>query len=220
MTRRDVAKHAENASRPGAAICKPVRARLHLQTMTDSTQAPHANPSLGPSRPALVLTALGPDRPGIVKEIASYVRRHGGNIEDTRMSKLGGEFAVLVLITGQDESISKLEQSLSELDVALGISCFMKRTLTSPPSGTLYQLEASGFDQPGIVESVSQVLAEKGVNVTSFSSRVENVPLTGTAMFFLDAQISLPEGMLIRELDGALSAMCERENLEYILQQA
>lgn len=188
--------------------------------MTDSSQTPPANPAIGPDRPALVLTALGPDRPGIVKEIASYVRRHGGNIEDTRMSKLGGEFAVLVLITGQDESISKLEQSLSELDVALSISCFMKRTTTSPPSGTLYQLEASGFDQPGIVESVTHVLAEKGVNVTSFSSRVENVPLTGTAMFFLDAQISLPDGMLIRELDGALSAMCERENLEYILQQA
>ncbi len=220
MTRRDVFKHAENVSPLEAAVCQPAGARVHLQIMTDSSHAPSANSAPGPTRPALVLTALGPDRPGIVKEIASYVRRHGGNIEDTRMSKLGGEFAVLVLVTGQLESISQLEKSLSELDAALGISCFMRRTTTTPASGTLYQLEASGFDQPGIVENVSQVLAEKGVNVTSFSSRVENVPLSGTAMFFLDAQISLPDGMLIRELEGALSAVCERENLEYILQQA
>lgn len=171
------------------------------------------------ARQALVITALGPDRPGLVKDLASHVREHGGNIEDTRMSKLGGEFAVLLLVTGGEKALSDLEEFTS-LEKNLGISCFSKRTSTSPAEGALYELEASGFDQPGIVEAVSQVLAEKKVNVTSFSSRVENVPLTGTLMFFLNAEVALPEGVLIHELEGALAAVCERENLEYILQKA
>lgn len=187
--------------------------------MSESSKATEQAGSNNAERQALVVTAVGPDRSGLVKDLASYVRERGGNIEDTRMSKLGGEFAVLLLVTGSEEALSRLEQ-VEALEKSLSISCFTKRTNTAPPEGALYELEASGFDQPGIVEAVSQVLAEKKVNVTSFSSRVENVPLTGTLMFFLNAEIALPAGVLVHELEGALAATCERENLEYILQKA
>ena len=43
----------------------------------------------------LVITALGDDRPGIVDELSNALFRHNLNIEDSRMSVLGGEFAVL-----------------------------------------------------------------------------------------------------------------------------
>ncbi|MCK5262904.1 MAG: glycine cleavage system protein R, partial [Gammaproteobacteria bacterium] len=48
----------------------------------------------------LVITALGADRPGIVDELSNTLLTHQLNIEDSRMSVLGGEFAILLLVTG------------------------------------------------------------------------------------------------------------------------
>ena len=55
----------------------------------------------------LVLSALGPDRPGIVAEVTSYVTERGGNIEDSRMAVLGGEFGVMMLVSGTADEIAR-----------------------------------------------------------------------------------------------------------------
>ena len=59
----------------------------------------------------LVLTALGPDRPGIVDTISKYIFKHCGNIEDSRMVVLGSEFAMIMLVTGSADAISAIRQN-------------------------------------------------------------------------------------------------------------
>ena len=63
----------------------------------------------------LVLTALGPDRPGIVDTISKYIFKHNGNIEDSRMTVLGSEFAMIMLISGSMDTISAIRQNKSEM---------------------------------------------------------------------------------------------------------
>ncbi len=171
------------------------------------------------SRPGLVVTAVGPDRPGLVRELAGHIRKLGGNIEDTRMSKLGGEFAVLLLVTGDPGSLGELKASAVGLESALGVTCFFKNTSTVAPAsdGTRYAFRASGVDHPGIVETVTHVLSTRSINVTSFSSHIENAPLTGTPMFCLEAEVELPEGTDFGELVSSLTDVCARENLEFSL---
>lgn len=175
-----------------------------------------------PSRPGLVVTAVGPDRPGLVRELAGHIRKLGGNIEDTRMSKLGGEFAVLILVTGEAAALSELKATSSQLESALSVSCFFHDTSTSPRSSdaSLYHLHASGVDRPGIVESVTEVLAARSVNVASLTSRIENAPLSGTPMFVIDVDIELPSKVDYQELASSLSESCARENLEFSLEKA
>src|SRR5690606_19919867 len=159
------------------------------------------------SRPGLVLTAVGPDRPGLVKDLAGHVRKWGGNIEDTRMSKLGGEFAFLVLITGQDSALHQIKESIPQLEVALGVACFCKSTATGAPpdDGALFEFEASGVDHPGIVEAITEAFASRNINVTSLSSRIENAPLTGTPTFILEAQVHVPDGTAEQDLRLSLT---------------
>lgn len=175
----------------------------------------------GANRPGLVVTAVGPDRPGLVKELSGHIRRLGGNIEDTRMTKLGGEFAVLILVTGEVGALSELQASSAGLESALGVTCFLRRTSTGTPASdsSRYSFRASGVDHPGIVESVTNVLAARAINVTSFSSHIENAPLTGTPMFCLDAEVELPPGTDYKELVSGLSDACGRENLEFSLDE-
>lgn len=47
----------------------------------------------------LVVTASGPDRPGIVARLSKRVLDCGGNVELSRMARLAGEFSILMLIT-------------------------------------------------------------------------------------------------------------------------
>jgi glycine cleavage system transcriptional repressor len=160
---------------------------------------------------------VGPDRPGLVRELAGHIRKLGGNIEDTRMSKLGGEFAVLVLVTGDAAALGELKASAPQLESALGVSCFVRDTSTGARSiGTsLFNFRASGVDHPGIVESITEVLAVRSINVTSFTSWIENAPLTGTPMFVIDVEVELPGKADYQELVSSLGEACARENLEF-----
>ena len=63
----------------------------------------------------LVITALGEDRPGIVDELSNVLSTHQLNIEDSRMSVLGGEFAILMLVSGASNSIDAFIDKIPEL---------------------------------------------------------------------------------------------------------
>ena len=73
-----------------------------------------------------------------------------------------------------------------------------------------YRLRVSGFDWPGIVASISKVLAGKGVNVASLESRVQNAPLSGTPMFMLSAEVQVPSQLALSSLRKELVGRLRR----------
>jgi glycine cleavage system transcriptional repressor len=169
---------------------------------------------------ALVLTALGPDRPGIVAALSALLGAAGANIEDTRMAKLGGEFAVLVLVTGTERVLSEVLGLKGRIEEELGVTCSLKRTSKPAPSGDglRYRLEVSGFDRPGIVQSIASVLSKLDINVSNLSSRVVHAPLSGTPMFLLDAELEVPRKVNLPSLRRDVANACERENLDFSLE--
>jgi len=171
------------------------------------------------SRAGLVLTWLGPDRPGLVSKIATFVKELGGNIEDTRMAKLGGEFAVLMFVTGPDSALGALEADRTPKEQELGLTSFVKRTRLEPSiaQSLVYTISVNALDRPGIVEAISRVLAEHAVNVVSLSSRVEPAPWSGSPLFELTAELHVPAGVAIVTLRRELDRAAERENLDYTL---
>ncbi len=174
------------------------------------------------SSPGLIVTALGPDRPGLVNRLAAFIGRAGGNIEDTRMVKLGGEFAVLVYVTGTQAALDALLADRAQIEREIGLSVFAKATKkdASPRKGLAYVLTVSALDRPGIVESVSDVLARFEVNVASLTSKVAYAPLSGTPMFQLEAELEVPPELNLKELRRAVDDAAERENLDLSLTPA
>src|SRR4051794_15954181 len=106
----------------------------------------------------LIITSLGTDRPGIVEELSGWILENGGNIEDSRMSLLGGEFASLVLVSGEAGFAERLEGSRAAFESDRGQTVFARRVKASPGAPQVshlrYNLKATALDHPGIVHQV------------------------------------------------------------------
>ena len=167
----------------------------------------------------LVLTAVGPDRPGLVNEISSLVLAAGANLEDSRMAILGGEFALLMLVSGDDQAMRDVETRGSELGERLGLRVITKVTTSQlPPRDFLpYQIRVTGVDRPGIVQRVASVLAGRSVNVASLESRLAYAPESGTPMFILEASLQIPSALALADLRRELGAACDEENWDFTL---
>ncbi len=168
----------------------------------------------------LVLTAVGADRPGLVSEISSLVLAAGANLEDSRMAILGGEFALLMLVSGEPIAVAAVEQSSVELGARLGLRVLTKATSPqqAPRDFLPYQIRVTGVDRPGIVQRVAAVLAARGVNVASLESRLSYAPLSGTPMFILEAALQIPSVLALADLRRELASACEEENWDFTLE--
>src|SRR6187431_1706193 len=167
----------------------------------------------------LVLTAVGPDRPGLVSEISSTVLAAGANLEDSRMAILGGEFALLVLVSGDERAMGEVETRGAALGERLGLRLLTKATTSRQAARDFlpFQIRVTGVDRPGIVQRVTAVLAGRGVNVASLESRLEFAPESGTAMFILEAHLQIPSALALADLRRELSRVCEDESWDYTL---
>ena len=167
----------------------------------------------------LVLTAVGPDRPGLVNRISSLIHEAGANLEDSRMAILGGEFALLVLVSGADPEIQRVEQEAGRLEAELALRVMIKRTQAETPRNFLpYAIRVTGVDRPGIVRAVAAVLARRGINVASLESRLGNAPDSGTPLFTLEAELEVPSEASLSELRHAVGELANEENLDVVLE--
>jgi glycine cleavage system transcriptional repressor len=168
----------------------------------------------------LVLTALGPDRPGLVQDISRAVEAAGANLQDSRMAILGGEFAILLLVAGSPSVIETLSKEASALGDRLKLRVFIKETESQAAPGRflLYRLRVSGVDRPGIVSHVTRSFAGHAVNVASLESRVVYAPLSGTPMFVLSADLQVPGTVVVRDLRRDIAAVCDEDNLDFVLE--
>lgn len=164
----------------------------------------------------LVLTAVGPDRPGIVSELSALIRQAGANVEDSRMAVLGGEFALLMLVSGSEQALERTTSAAADDAAQLGLSV-MHRPTTGPKKASgvqPYVLRVSGLDRPGIVQAITGVLARRRVNVGSLDSRLAFAPESGTPLFVLEAALEVPSETAVSELRRELTATSDAENLD------
>jgi glycine cleavage system regulatory protein len=140
----------------------------------------------------LVLTLIGPDRPGLVEAVAEVVAAHGGNWLESRMARLAGKFAGILRIEVSADKAAALQAALAELD-ARGLK------VVGEPSGgddghrrTHPRLELVGLDRPGIVREISQLLANSGANVEELSTDRTSAPMSGEMLFQAKAGCACP----------------------------
>lgn len=175
---------------------------------------------MGDDRHYVVFTAVGPDRPGLVNEISSLMHGAGANLQDSRMAILGGEFALILLLSASPEALERVKACGARIEVDLGLRCILKDTSNRAPVGDhlLYRIRVTGVDRPGIVQAIASLLASRGINVASLETRVSYAPLSGTPMFVLEADLQIPARLDLSSLRGELAARCEEENLDFTLE--
>ena len=164
----------------------------------------------------LVISALGADRPGIVDEISNIIYNHSLNIEDSRMTVLGGEFAMLLLVSGEQSSIDAIQTQVNEIGQALQMRLMIKVTSESTPmeNAIPYAVEVTSLDHPGIVNNISSFFSQRGINIVNMHTESYSAPHTGTPMFALHMTIGVSADTNIAKLRDAFMQACEELNLD------
>lgn len=170
----------------------------------------------------LILTAIGPDQVGLVEKIAEFISRHGCNIEDSKMAVFCGEFAVIVLISGDGTNLVKIGRDYRAIETETGLAISIKTPSTrTPPAAFLpYKLTASCMDHPGIVYQISAVLSSLGINIESMETKTYAAPISGTPIFQLEADLAVPARANINQLRARFAEIQREENIDIELAAA
>ena len=167
-----------------------------------------------------VLTAVGDDRPGLVDAVTRYITERGGNLEDSRMVNLRGQFAMMMLVAGTEAAMSRLQDGLG----TLRRDCHVHAELRPAELGSARRVAALPFrlntwamDHPGLMQSVSHLLGELGVNIESVDSSLRPAPYTNTPLFEMELVISVPGATHVAALREALGALCDEMNIDWQL---
>ena len=153
---------------------------------------------------SLVMTVIGEDRPGLVDSVASIVAEHGGNWLESRMSRLGGQFAGIVQVEVPAEKENSLVQALKGLD-AQGLKVVVHSDRRKTTADTSFStLEIVGQDRPGIVRQISHALADFGVNVEELHTECTSAAMSGETLFKARARLAIPDKCNVEELRQTL----------------
>jgi glycine cleavage system transcriptional repressor len=168
----------------------------------------------------IVLSAVGADRPGVVKDISKAILDCGGNIEESRMAALGSEFAVLLLISGNWHTLTKLEKALGDLTEKDGLTITIKKTgeRAGQENCIPYGVDVVCLDQPGIVFHLSEFFAARNIEIADLATRRYAAAHTGAPMFSVQMTINIPGSAPIAQLRDEFLDLCEQLNLDSILE--
>lgn len=157
---------------------------------------------------SLVLTLLGPDRPGLVEAVADVIAGHGGNWLESRMAHLAGKFAGVLRAEVPADKVDPVLQALRKLEGrGLKIVAEAAGGDEAASDQKAMNLELVGLDRPGIVKEISQLLAQQGVNVEELTTDRTSAPMSGEMLFHARARVHIPATTDLARLRGGLERL-------------
>lgn len=177
----------------------------------------------------IVLTLLGPDRPGLVEAVASRVADRGGNWLESRLARLAGQFAGVAHVRVPAGEVEALLASLRELDASDAALMVVAQRAEGDAvvdeaevknTTRELRLDLVGHDRPGIVREVSRALAQAGVNVTRLNTSTTSAPMTGEPLFQAQAELHAPADADLEALRRRLEGIADELHLDLHLTPA
>lgn len=174
-------------------------------------------------RTDVVFTLTGRDRIGLVDQITGLLLGLGGNVETSRMARLGGAFAVLMLVSLPAEQISSIEEALKTL-TAQGYKITISQTepgqAEAQAGWLVYQIEVEGADHEGIIHEIAHHLSQRGINIESMNTGTKPAPISGTPLFTMSALVAVPPSVAGDDWRTTLDEVGQRLNVEISVEDA
>lgn len=169
----------------------------------------------------LAVTAIGPDRSGLVRDLSEVVTGAGCNIQESRMMSLGSEFAVLMLVAGNWHAIGKVRDRLERLQRDANLTITL-RDAEARAGGRAapYLVDVVTLDHEGIVLGLSGFFAGRGLEIAELSTRRYNAPHTGAPMFAVQMTVNVPAEVHTASLREDFMEYCDAENLDAVFEPA
>jgi glycine cleavage system transcriptional repressor len=158
----------------------------------------------------IVISAVGSDRVGMVHELSKAIADCGGSISESRMTSLGNEFAMLLLVNGNWHTLAD----------ATGMNIQLRRTEERSARNDMlpYSIDVVCLDQTGIVAGLSGFFAQRGVDIAELSTRSYAAAHTGAPMFSVQMIVNVPSRLHIGVLREEFMDFCDHLNLDAIFE--
>lgn len=168
----------------------------------------------------IVISAVGRDRPGVVHDLTHTVLECGGNIVESRMTALGQDFAMLLLVSGNWHTLGKLEGQLKRTAEGNELTVTVRRTEQRNIRDDMlpYGVDVVCLDQPGIVHNISGFFSSREIDIAEMNTRSYAAAHTGAPMFSVQMTINVPGKIHIAALREEFMEFCDRLNLDAILE--
>jgi glycine cleavage system transcriptional repressor len=164
----------------------------------------------------LLITVTGNDRVGIVEDVTKIILAYQGNVDASRMAHLGGEFAMLMLVSVSEEHLAHLQEELNGLS-RQGFDLSTRPTERSSTqkfdSWHSYQINVRGADHEGIIHEISRHLAQQAVNVETIDTGTEDAPFGGM-LFTMSATVLMSPTISLAILQEGLEAVGDQFNVD------
>ncbi|HVZ35513.1 MAG TPA: ACT domain-containing protein [Polyangiaceae bacterium] len=167
----------------------------------------------------LVITAVGPDRPGLVGRLTAPLYEASANLADSRMVNLRGQFALILLAEVPAASVERVQHALARVADELGLTVSFRGSEPSEPKapttvGVPYRLCTYAMDQPGLVHRITDLLQRHGINVEELTTRSQPRPQTGAPLFSMELLITVPASVPLRAWRAELEHLCDELNCD------
>ena len=168
----------------------------------------------------IVISAVGADRTGIVQDLSKVILACGGNIEESRMTTLGSEFAVLLLVSGNWHTLSRLEQGFDKIRESGDLRISVKKTDAKPVDKNRmpYAVDIVSLDQQGIVFNLANFFTARDIEIADVATRSYAAAHTGAPMFAVQMNINIPQDLQISVLREDFMEFCDQMNLDAIIE--
>ena len=168
----------------------------------------------------LVISALGDDQPGMVERLSKVILDYECNIEDSRMSVLGGTFALIQLVSGKWNNLAKLESALAGLQKPLKLTIVTRRTeqREAPIKALPYSVDVVSMDHPGIVSNLAGLFASYGINIQEMTTTTYRAAHTATPMISIRMAIEIPASIHIAQLREEFLDLCDEHNFDGVIE--
>jgi glycine cleavage system transcriptional repressor len=168
----------------------------------------------------IAISAIGNDRVGLVHDLSKVIADCGGNISESRMTALGSEFAMLMLVAGNWHSVARIETELKKFAESAGITLQIRRAdeRAVREDQVPYSVDVVCLDQAGIVSTLSGFFSARGIDISEMNTRSYPAPHTGAPMFGLYMIVNVPSTIHLGALREEFMDMCDNLNLDAILE--
>jgi glycine cleavage system transcriptional repressor len=173
----------------------------------------------------LVITAVGPDRPGLVGRLTAPLFEAGVNVADSRMVNLRGQFAVILLAEVPERIVETVQERLMAVAEQLGLGLSFRGHEAQEDKwpttvGVPYQLRTYAMDQPGLVHRITDLLQRYAINVEELETRSQPRPETGAPLFSMKLLMTVPATVQVKKVRQELEALCDELNCDVEIQPA
>ncbi len=170
---------------------------------------------------SLVVTVIGPDRPGLVSLLSDRGRAFGASWAESRMASLEGQFAGIVHFSVPAENARSFAAALHDLaSTGLNIVIAESRAGQTYPDSRLLELDLVGQDRPGIVRDISKVLADCGVSIEELHTQVVSGAWSAEQLFEAKALLMVPRELSTLELRRTLETLANEMMVDITLDES